>query len=129
MQRLGPFAGLQQLLEPTSDDAFVVRGLRAPIAENTEAHAAIEQCLVPWLGDQGNLMDRYDARMLLDDLSAFDSAAATQNPRSEDTDAGATAEELEAERYADLDSSREHVLEGKAAPSAYDGAWLRKVGL
>lgn len=124
MHRLGPFAGLQHEIESQSNNVFVIRGSRLLGTEDADAHAAVEQCLVPWMGDEGNLMDRYDARMLLDDLSSFASSVRHGNSRSAEADLGATAEELCNERYADLDPSKEHLLATSGLPLHSGAFWV-----
>lgn len=119
MHRLGPFAGLQPSGH-TDSHGISVQGLRMALINSAEAHVAVEGCLVPWMDDESNLMDRYDARMLLDDLSSFDGAAAQQHEWAGDD--GVTAEELDAERYADLDPIKAQSL-STAAHIGCNGAF------
>lgn len=121
MHRLGPFAGLQPQPQSTVEDGFTIKAARICILEDSEGHAVAEQCLVPWMGNADNLMDRYDARMLLEDLDRFETASVQCHARVADADAGVTAEELDAERYADLDPYKEHLLDSSKL-SAFNGA-------
>lgn len=110
MHRIGPFAGLQQFSQQPANNDFTVVGTRILVLEDKNAHEAVENCLVPWFGDASNLMDRYDARLLLDSLDTLDKYDEQRHARPAAAEAEVSAEELDAEGYADLDYSKEHLV-------------------
>jgi hypothetical protein len=108
----GPFAGLS--LHPGSGvdlhaPNFSVLGIPATLFRDDDAAAYIdsEQHLLPWLGDKTLMMDRYDGRLLLDNLDAHTRAQGARRAAIEDVD----EELLDKERYRSLDYDREHELE------------------
>jgi hypothetical protein len=96
-----------------------VLGLASQLFEDEEAAAYIEagSHLMPWLGDESNMVDRYDARLLMepDELTRRAHARAAPPAAEEDAD----EERLDEERYRDLDYGREHEVAvfGGAAPA------------
>jgi hypothetical protein len=128
-QQQGPFAGIYQPAAhlPGEGLSLVLAGSAAALTANTDAHAAVEQALVPHPQDADLLLDRFDARLLLDSLRGLDAATSWELRQPEHWDAasldpGVTAAELQAERYADLDPAREHLLLSEPYYRGVDGA-------
>lgn len=108
------FAGLHDSAEsqlPGQSLSLYVVGIPAAIYEVQDA---LEDALVPHAADPQVHMDRFDARHMLDSLRWWDEQPWLSNPLTSDVDA-ATAAELEAERYRDLDYSCESQLESPFA--------------
>lgn len=111
------FAGLAQPGVPGSDDEInlTIFAVGCNIHEDDQLAAALADAeqLLPVLGDFDNLTDRFDARLLLE--SSLDLAPRRRPPASSamQHDAGEPSEaELNAERFRDLDPSKEHLLQG-----------------
>lgn len=108
----GRFAGVDPVTSGGSsqDIGLVVLGLPATIFKDDDTAALIssEANLIPWFGDAELKVDRYDARLLLDDLTAFNRRSRFETNAASTTDEEA---ELEFERYRDL-------LEAEARDSA-----------
>lgn len=128
-QQQGPFAGIYQPAAQLPGDglSLVLAGTAVAVTADSDAHAAVEQALVPHPQDADLLLDRFDARLLLDSLRGFDTAASWEPRQPEHWDAaslepGVTAAELQAERYADLDPAREHLLLSEPYYRGVDGA-------
>jgi hypothetical protein len=128
-QQQGPFAGIYQPAAHLPGDglALVLAGSAAALTADSETHAAVDQALVPHPQDPDLLLDRFDARLLLDSLRGLDTATSWEPRQPEHWDAaslepGVTAAELQAERYADLDPAREHLL-SEPYYRGVDGAW------
>lgn len=83
-----------------------ILGLPATIFDDESIACSLheERHLLPWMGDEGTRVDRYDARLLLEDLSAFECSTSSSNYQEE------VDPDLEHERYADLDYSKEWQL-------------------
>jgi len=115
-RKLAGFAGLHDRYElqlPGQQLSLCVVGIPAVIHEVQDA---LEDALVPHAADSQVQMDRFDARHMLDSLRWWDEQRWLTTPlASSDVDAGTTAAELEAERYRDLDYSREYQLESPVA--------------
>jgi hypothetical protein len=109
----GPFAGLSS--QPGSGvdlhaPNYSVLGIPAIVFRDDDAAAHIdsEEHLLPWFGDKTLLVDRYDGRLLLDDLDTHTrSQSGPRRAARDDVD----EELLDEERYRDLDYDREHELE------------------
>jgi hypothetical protein len=128
-QQQGPFAGIYQPAAQLPGDglSLVLAGSAAALTADSDAHAAVEQALVPHPQDPDLLLDRFDTRLLLDSLRGLDTATSWEPRQPEHWDAasldpGVTAAELQAERYADLDPAREHLL-SEPYYRGVDGAW------
>jgi hypothetical protein len=128
-QQQGPFAGIYQPAAQLPGDglSLVLAGTAAAVTADSDAHAAVEQALVAHPQDADLLLDRFDARLLLDSLRGFDTAASWEPRQPEEWDAasleaGVTAAELQAERYADLDPAREDLLLSEPYYRGVDGA-------
>ncbi|WIA30002.1 hypothetical protein OEZ86_000099 [Tetradesmus obliquus] len=129
-QQQGPFAGIYQPAAQLPGDglSLVLAGTAVAVTADSDAHAAVEQALVPHPQDADLLLDRFDARLLLDSLRGFDTAASWEPRQPEHWDAaslepGVTAAELQAERYADLDPAREHLLLSEPYYRGVDGGF------
>lgn len=99
------FAGVDRgVIEPTClDGAVSVFGLPATLHENDELAAYFTEGknLVPHPAEADTWMDRYDVRLLLDDLSILKPGGNRRNvPQMDASDA--TQEQLDYERYRDL---------------------------
>lgn len=121
----GRFAGLEKNSLGNSDGpSFLIQGGACTLFDDDSTARAMDagKHLVPWHGAEDVLVDRYDARLLLDDAVMLDAAkekSRTPQPLSGNSDdVESTMEEsqlLDFERYADLDYSREHELENPLA--------------
>lgn len=65
--------------------------------DSTAAFINSKEALMPWNGDQNLVLDRYDVRHLLQDLSALRKRRSSSSSSSDVDDA-----ELDLERYRDL---------------------------
>ncbi|KAK9804424.1 hypothetical protein WJX72_011952 [[Myrmecia] bisecta] len=97
----GPFAGVHSA--STSDLVLSVYGLACRLFDSGPLAAAMAsgEQLMPCHGDADLLVDRYDVRLLLDNLAAASVRPGVQHAVADAAD----AEELEYERYRDLDES------------------------
>ncbi|KAL4855281.1 putative MscS family protein [Chlorella vulgaris] len=138
-----PFAGVQATNEPEGLSVF---GLPAEILCDVEAAADVEEGrgLVPCWGNENDLADRWDARLLLDPITLAGTSLHRRHSQqqqqglpatvlAEEEAAGLAAEgtsreELDFERYRDLDPAREHELQqhGRLMPLAGYGAGFRR---
>ncbi|CAL8465992.1 g5528 [Coccomyxa elongata] len=106
--KLGPFAGLSRYsAEGDKRVSLSIIGIQCTIFEDPggQITEALERNLLHWGPDEKALLDRFDARLLLDNIAA--PAPTRQLPGYEDD---AHEEELDAERYADMDYTREAAL-------------------
>ncbi|KAH8555465.1 alternative splicing regulator-domain-containing protein [Umbelopsis sp. PMI_123] len=97
------------LKEKDPHQELLVFGYEARIFIDDEAAKRMDAAkhLIPWQGNQDNpiLVDRYDVRNLLDDLSDVKFTNKSLSTDSEDEE-----ELLDVERYADLDSDEEELF-------------------
>ncbi|KAI3427156.1 hypothetical protein D9Q98_007093 [Chlorella vulgaris] len=143
-----PFAGVQATNEPEGLSVF---GLPAEILCDAEAAADVEEgrALVPCWGNEDDLADRWDARLLLDPITLAGTSQRRRHGQQQQQQQGLPAavlaeeeaaglaaegtsrEELDFERYRDLDPAREHELQqhGRLMPLAgYGGGFRRPRG-
>jgi hypothetical protein len=122
-----PFAGIsytatrRSRLDPGAA-SFSVLGAASQLFDDQDAAAYIEagSHLMPWIGDEDNLVDRYDARLLLSDPGEL--AGRPSRARAAQEEGGGEDEDealLDEERYRDLDYDREHEVAafGGVAPA------------
>lgn len=118
----GRFAGEDGARRRNADEQeLYVLGLPATLFRDDVTAESVESNLLRWHADGDVLTDRFDVLLLLDEA---------QLPRPSRTppavDAG-IEEQLDAERYRELDYSREHLLEHPAAfrlPATGEGVHL-----
>ncbi|BDA48235.1 probable splicing factor, suppressor of white-apricot homolog at N-terminal half [Coccomyxa sp. Obi] len=119
--KLGPFAGLSRYTAEGDERVTMsIIGIQCTIFEDPDGQIteALERNLLHWGSDKKALVDRFDARLLLGDVPT--PAPSRQLPCITDD---ADEEELDEERYADMDYSREAALlhpwsGGAPAPAA-----------
>ncbi|GAB4818444.1 hypothetical protein N2152v2_005490 [Parachlorella kessleri] len=125
-QPKGPFAGLR------SENPLFVFGVAAAVHDDPEVAREVEACLQLCWGQDHNLTDRFDARLLLDEAAVAAPTVSHRHAASREPQAEVTQEQLEYERYRDLDYSREHELRlhGRAvsAPGGPEGSLERSDG-
>jgi hypothetical protein len=123
----GPFAGLRGERGGDAAQALRVvgRGVEPIDDPRAAAWASGPESLVPCAGyGDGPAVDRFDGVLLLGDAARRERPRGRGAAAGADADAGgggeADAVELDAERYRDLDPSREHLL--LSGLTASDGA-------
>lgn len=93
---------------------IVVVGYECKLFRDDDTAAAVNsgKFLVPWMGDEGLMIDRYDVRALLDDRKLFKKSKAKQKlPTKEELEEEAA---LDYERYFDLEHYEEGLEKGNA---------------
>ncbi|GBG89579.1 hypothetical protein CBR_g49368 [Chara braunii] len=85
--------------------------------ENLARYVESGACFVPWKGNEHLKIDRYDVRHLLDDLSFLNrkKRGGRKSPVPDDVD----EEQLDKERYFDLQLQQQQQEEGAIEPSSY----------
>mmetsp|Transcript_26673 Transcript_26673/g.68750 ORF Transcript_26673/g.68750 Transcript_26673/m.68750 type:complete len:166 (+) Transcript_26673:1376-1873(+) len=107
----GRFAGFTTAKFDEHQGSLEVLGLPCTVFkdEGTAQFIDQERHLLPWFGDETNLVDRYDVRLLLDDLSTCDNPSLPAAAHGAELE-GQEAADLHKERYADMDYAQEHQL-------------------
>lgn len=99
----GPFAGLGHTVEGAGQQ-LAVYGHAATLfpaqalAEPLESKAYLQ----PWFGQEANLVDRYDVRLLFEDVRQFERPAGASSVPADEAE---LLEELQHERYTDLEEA------------------------
>lgn len=135
MQPLGPFAGVTGNDDDATSSLFIL-GFAVSLLRDDAAAAAVENALLPCHGDEDNRMDRWDARLLLDDPTSAAYASSTGRMCRSHGGSGAAYGDAvicepgvaDAEEQADIDRARwEYLPHGDEQAQMQDGAMMQEV--
>jgi len=98
---------------PRNGDSLFVFGYEAKIFRDDEKAKWIEKGshLIPWMGDPSLMIDRYDVRAALSDLSKYEVPSTPRLPLTPEE--SKLEADIDLERYKDLREDDEELYQGK----------------